>query len=100
MQPEKIIIAPVLTEKTNAMREAKVKKYTFRVDSRANKLEVMQAVKELFAVKPLSCNIVTVKPKPRSSRSRAALHSGRTSSWKKAIITLKGTDKIDVFEGG
>ncbi len=99
MQPDKIIIAPVLTEKTNAMREAKVKKYTFRVDARANKLEVMQAIKELFSVRPLSCNIITAKPKPRSSRSRSALHTGRTSSWKKAIITLKETDKIDVFEG-
>lgn len=99
MQADRIIIAPVLTEKSNAMREAKVKKYTFQVDLRANKLEVMQAIKELFAVKPLSCHIVNVKGKPRSSRGRASIHSGRTSTWKKAIVTVGLNDKIDVFEG-
>ncbi|HUZ18693.1 MAG TPA: 50S ribosomal protein L23 [Spirochaetia bacterium] len=99
MAPDKVIIAPVLTEKTNLQREEKRKTYSFRVDQRANKLQVMQAIKELFAVRPVSCRIMNVKPKPRSSRGRRATATGRTSTWKKAIVTLKEGERIEVFEG-
>lgn len=100
MAPDKVIIAPVLTEKTNLLREGNQKKYTFRVDARSNKLQVMQAVKELFSVKPVACQIVNVKSKPRQSRSRKGMNYGRTSTWKKAIVTLKRGESIEVFEGG
>ncbi len=100
MDADKVIIEPVVTEKTNALREGKTKRYVFRVDQRANKVEVMNAVRELFQVKPLSCHIMNVKPKPRSSRSRSGFHAGHTETWKKAIVTLRGADKIDIFEGG
>lgn len=100
MAPDKVIIAPVLTEKTNLLREDRRKKYTFRVDARSNKLQIMQAVKELFEVKPVACRIVNVKSKPRKSRSKSALNMGRTSTWKKAIVTLREGESIEVFEGG
>ena len=51
-----IIIEPVLTEKSNILRERN--KYVFRVDARANKLEVMEAIKSLFDVHPVACNIM------------------------------------------
>lgn len=100
MAPEKVIIAPVLTEKTNLLRESGRRKYTFRVDARSNKLQVMQAIKELFEVRPESCRIVNVKGKPRKSRTRTSNNSGYTSTWKKAIVTLRPGQTIDVFEGG
>lgn len=100
MAPEKVIIAPVLTEKTNLLRESRQKKYTFRVDARSNKLQVMQAVKELFQVKPVTCRIVNVKGKPRRSRSKSSFNTGYTATWKKAIVTLKAGESIEVFEGG
>ena len=100
MEPDKVIIAPLLTEKTNLQREQRRRAYTFRVDQRANKLQVMQAIKELFSVKPVSCRIMNVKPKPRSSRGRRAQTEGRTSTWKKAMVTLKEGERIEVFEGG
>lgn len=99
MAPDQVIIAPVLTEKSNVLREGRQKKYTFRVDARANKLQVMQAMKELFQVKPLSCHIMSVKSKPRKSRSKAASNMGHTSTWKKAIVTLQEGETIEVFEG-
>jgi len=99
MAPDQVIISPVLTEKTNLLREEKRKKYTFRVDARSNKLQVMQAVKELFEVRPVTCRIVNVKGKPRKSRSKSSYNMGYTSTWKKAIVTLREGETIDVFEG-
>jgi large subunit ribosomal protein L23 len=89
----RIVVSPVVTEKTNIMRESH--KYVFRVDSRANKFQIMKAVREQFGVHPLACNIITVTRKPKKVRYR----EGYTSSWKKAIITLPPEEKIAVFEG-
>jgi large subunit ribosomal protein L23 len=90
---DKIIIEPVITEKSNILRESH--KYTFRVDFRANKFEVMQAITKLFDVHPVSCRVVNVTPKPKRQRYK----EGYTSKWKKAILTLPEGEKIDIFEG-
>lgn len=99
MDVMKTIIEPVLTEKSNWMREGSLKKYIFKVDPRANKIQIMKAVKELFNVQPVSCNIVNVKSKPRMSRTKSGMRYGKTAPWKKAIITLKAGDKIDAVDG-
>ena len=93
MKAEEIILEPVLTEKANNQREAG--KYVFRVNVRANKVEIMDAVKKLFSVQPISCNVVNVAGKPKRSRSRA----GYKSAWKKAVVTIAKGEKIMVFEG-
>jgi large subunit ribosomal protein L23 len=93
MNPDQIIIEPVMTEKTNALRESN--KYVFRVNARANKIEIMRAVTQLFAVHPLECRVMNVNGKPKRLRYK----QGRTASWKKAIVTLSPGDKIAFFEG-
>jgi large subunit ribosomal protein L23 len=93
MTLDRIVIAPVVTEKTNIMRESH--KYVFHVDSRANKFQIMKAVRDQFGVHPLKCNIINITSKPKRVRYR----EGYTSSWKKAIITLPPEEKIAVFEG-
>jgi large subunit ribosomal protein L23 len=93
MTIERVIIEPVVTEKTNIMRERH--QYTFRVDARANKFQIMQAIAKQFSVHPLKCNVISVRPKPKRLRNRPGL----TSSWKKAIITLPSEEKIAIFEG-
>lgn len=93
MKTKDVIIEPVLTEKTNDLREKN--QYVFRVDPRANKIEIEQAIQRVFDVTPVACNVINVKGKPRRVRYRA----GRTSSWKKAIVTLKSGDSITLFEG-
>ena len=93
MTSESIIIAPVLTEKSNILREKG--KYVFRVDARANKHQISVAVRKLFDVHPVACNIINVGGKPKRTRNRA----GFTSSWKKAIVTLAKGEKIAIFEG-
>ena len=100
MRYDQIIIEPVLTEKTNSMREVEGKvKYTFKVNPRANKLQIMDAVKNLFSVKPVECRIINVKAKPRQSRTKSGIRSGSTTPWKKAIVTLAEGNKIEIIEG-
>ena len=83
MDSNEIIIEPVLTEKTNLLREGEAKTYVFKVSRRANKLMVMRAVKDLFKVRPVSCRIMNVRGKVRHNRavSRASFRrgSGRTA---------------------
>ncbi|HAL18518.1 MAG TPA: 50S ribosomal protein L23 [Spirochaetaceae bacterium] len=97
MNANQIIIAPILSEKSNTIREQDVKKYTFKVSASANKHEIMDAVEELFNVKPVSCNTMFVKGKPKNSRTRNRTE-GKRSSWKKAIVTMKKGDKITALE--
>ncbi len=82
MVAEDIILAPVVTEKSNLdMQEGK---YTFRVAKKATKVEIKNAVEKLFEVKVLKVNTMTVKGKDK----RVGVHQGRTSDWKKAIVTI------------
>ncbi|MDR2403961.1 MAG: 50S ribosomal protein L23 [Spirochaetaceae bacterium] len=93
MDYEKILIEPVLSEKSNILRESG--KYVFKVDPRANKLEIKEAVRRLFNVHPLSCTVMVVGGKPKRLRNRA----GYTATWKKAIVKLPKDEKIALFEG-
>jgi large subunit ribosomal protein L23 len=88
-----ILIEPVLSEKANILREQG--KYVFKVDSRATKLDIKEAVRRLFNVHPVSCTVMVVGGKPKRLRNR----SGYTSTWKKAIVRLPKDEKIGVFEG-
>ncbi|AYE36348.1 50S ribosomal protein L23 [Borrelia turcica IST7] len=93
-----IMISPMLTEKTNIQRE-NMNVYAFRVKKQANKKEVGAAIKELFNVVPISCNVLNVKSKNKVvvSRKGYPIGKGKTSSWKKAYVYLKKEDKIDIF---
>jgi large subunit ribosomal protein L23 len=90
--PEDIIIAPIITEKSYKLAQEQ-NKYTFKVHPDANKIEIKNAVEKLFKVKVTSVNTINVKPK----RKRLGKFEGKTSSWKKAIVTLKEGDKIELF---
>jgi len=103
MNSDLIIIEPVLTEKTNVLREGESKTYVFKVHKKANKLMVMRAVVNLFKVRPVSCRIINVRGKTCHNRaiSRASFRRGlgRTAAWKKAMVTLEKGQSIDAFEG-
>jgi large subunit ribosomal protein L23 len=79
-----------LTEKGSRQSE-KYNQYTIVADPRANKLEIKQAVQELFKVKVVRVNTLNVRGKARRKRTAQA---GRASNWKKAIVTLKDGEKI------
>ena len=90
---EQVLIEPVLSEKANILREEG--KYVFKVDPRATKIQIKEAVRRLYNVHPVSCTVMNVGGKPKRLRSRP----GYTSSWKKAIVRLSKDEKISVFEG-
>ena len=104
MEIENILICPLLTEKTSMLQEgiSDYKKYSFRVSMRANKLQVLYAVKTLFRVEPVSCNIVRVKGKKKRnlpiSKNNFKRGTGQTASWKKAIVTLSKGQSIEALE--
>lgn len=89
MLAEEIILAPVVTEKSND--ELQQGKYTFRVNKKATKVDIARAVERLFEVKVLKVNTMMVKGKEK----RVGYHVGKTSDWKKAIVTID-TDPSEV----
>jgi large subunit ribosomal protein L23 len=93
MRPDEILIEPILTEKSNVQREQG--KYVFRVSPRANKLQIRDAVRKLFDVHPVACQVINVHGKPKRVRYR----KGYTAGWKKAVVTLAPGEKIGIFEG-
>jgi large subunit ribosomal protein L23 len=93
MDPRQVIIEPVVSEKSYALMADG--KYTFRVDERAQKTQIARAVEEVFEVRVKSVRTATVRSKPK----RRGVHSGRTRSWKKAVVQLASGDRIELFEG-
>lgn len=93
MTLEQVLIAPVLSEKSNELREQG--KYVFKVDRAATKTDVKEAVRKLFNVKVVDCTVMNVGGKMKRVRSRP----GMTSSWKKAVVRLAPGETIKVFEG-
>ncbi len=85
-----IIKAPVITEKSESAKNDG--KYTFKVDPKANKIEIKEAIEKLFNVKVTSIRTLNVKPKKR----RVGRYSGFTNRTKKAIVTLAEGQTIDL----
>jgi large subunit ribosomal protein L23 len=91
VNPNKILISPVLSEKATNGKEQR--KYTFKVSRGANKIEIKKAVETLYNVKVGKVNIINVKPKPKRIRYKFGL----TRMYKKAVVTLK-SGEIDFYK--
>jgi len=90
MNSFEIIKTVRMTEKGTAQGE-RFNQYTVVADKRANKIQIRQAVQELFKVKVVKVNTVNVRGKHRRQRT---VQAGKSPDWKKAIVTLKEGDKI------
>ncbi len=88
------IVSPVVSEKSYRLVHAH-NQYSFRVLDDAHKIEIRQAVEELFNVTVTDVRIVKVQPKPK----RRGRSMGTRPGWKKAIVELQPGDSIDIFEG-
>jgi large subunit ribosomal protein L23 len=93
MDPRQVIIRPVVSEKSYALMADG--KYTFRVHDRAHKTQIAQAVEQIFDVNVRGVRTSKVNSKPK----RRGLHSGRSRSWKKAVVQLAPGERIELFEG-
>lgn len=89
-----IIRVPRITEKGTRLKEQS-NVLTFEVRSDANKVQVRKAIEGIFKVKVLDVTTVNVAGKLK----RMGMREGRRSDWKKAYVTLKPGEKIDIFEG-
>ena len=88
-----IVIAPIFSEKTSQLKEAK-NEYTFEVSMNANKIEIKQAIEKIFEVDVVNVNTIRYKGKPK----RQGRWEGYKPDWKKAIITVKSGQTIEDFE--
>lgn len=93
MHKYEVLRRPVITEKSDVMAEAR-NQYVFEVARGANKHQIHEAVQDLFGVTVVNVRTAIMPGKSR----RWGRHVTRTPSWKKAIVTLKSGDRIELFE--
>jgi large subunit ribosomal protein L23 len=92
MDPYRIILRPVITEKGTTLNE-QFNQYAFEVHPEANKQQVVEAVKAIYGVRVTKVRTMNLKGKARRTRFKM----GRTRQRKKAIVTLHEEDRIDLF---
>jgi large subunit ribosomal protein L23 len=93
MDHSQVIIRPVVSEKSYVL--SALHRYTFRVHHEAHKTQIRQAVEALFDVHVVEVRTSTVKSKPK----RRGTTTGRTRTWKKAIVQVRAGESIPIFQG-
>jgi large subunit ribosomal protein L23 len=91
-----IIVKPIITEKMTAIGE-KLQHYGFIVDKRANKLQIKAAIKDLYGVEVSTVNTMNYAGKRKSRFTKTGVIAGKTSAFKKAVVTLAEGETIDFF---
>ena len=92
--PRGVILRPVVSEKSYALLDDGI--YTFVVHPEANKTEIRQAVESIFRVRVAKVN--TLNRRGKRKRNRRTFTYGKRADTKRAIVTLQGDDRIDLFE--
>ncbi|MFR9165995.1 MAG: 50S ribosomal protein L23 [Dysgonomonas sp.] len=92
-----ILIKPILTEKQTEITEKFPNRYAFRVVPSANKVEIKKAVEQMYNVNVVRVNTMNYAGKRKSRYTKSGVVSGKTTAFKKAIITLKEGQVIDFF---
>ena len=87
---------PILTEKASALTE-KSSRSTFKVEHKANKLQIKQAIEKMYGVNILAINTMIVNGKLKSRNTKGGLVTGRSPKYKKAIVTLAAGETIDYY---
>ncbi|MBI9054238.1 MAG: 50S ribosomal protein L23 [Bacteroidales bacterium] len=91
-----ILLKPIVTEKMT-MQGEDLNRYGFVVDNRANKLQIKEAVEEMYSVTVNSVNTMRYLGKKKSRFTKSGVIEGRGKSFKKAIVTLADGEKIDFY---
>ncbi len=91
-----VILKPVITEKMTGLGE-KLNRFGFIVHKKANKVQIKNAVEELYGVDVKSVNTMNYSGKNKSRNSKSGVITGRTNSYKKAIVTLADGETIDFY---
>ena len=96
MKLTEVLVKPILTEKANKQQE-KLRTYAFKVDKRANKLEIKKAVEEFYGVKVSDVNTAVAPGKNKTKQTKAGLVEGKRPSYKKAFVTVGEGETIDLY---
>jgi large subunit ribosomal protein L23 len=96
MKLSEILIKPILTEKANAQQE-KLRRYAFKVNRKANKLEIKKAVQEFYGVNVIDVNTAVVPGKNKTRYTKAGFIKGQKPAYKKALVTVAEGETIDLY---
>ena len=96
MKLSEVLVKPILTEKANAQQE-KLRRYAFRVNRKANKLEIKKAVEEFYGVNVIDVNTSVVPGKNKTRFTKAGYVQGRKPAFKKALVTVAEGEAIDLY---
>ena len=96
MKVTEVLIKPILTEKANAQQES-LRRYAFKVNRRANKLEIKTAIEQFYGVNVLEVNTLVVPGKYKTRSTKSGVISGVKSGYKKALVTVAEGETIDLY---
>lgn len=96
MNLTEVLVKPILTEKANAQQE-KLRRYAFRVNRKANKLEIKTAVEAFYGVSVLEVNTIVVPGKNKTRYTKAGFIKGVKPAYKKAYVTVAEGETIDLY---
>jgi large subunit ribosomal protein L23 len=96
MKLSEVLIKPILTEKANAQQE-KLRRYAFKVNRKANKLEIKKAVQDFYGITVIDVNTTVVPGKAKARSTKAGIVQGRKPAYKKALITVAQGETIDLY---
>jgi large subunit ribosomal protein L23 len=96
MKLSEVLVKPILTEKANSQQE-KLRRYAFKVNRKANKLEIKKAVEDFYGVSVVDVNTAVVPGKNKTRFTKAGYVQGRKPAYKKALITVAEGETIDLY---
>lgn len=96
MKLSEVLIKPILTEKANAQQE-KLRRFAFKVNRKANKLEIKKAIEEFYGVTVVDVNTSVVPGKAKNRFTKSGLISGVKPAYKKAMVTVAEGETIDLY---
>ena len=96
MKQSEVLIKPIVTEKSNKLSDQR-RTYAFRVNRKANKLEIKKAIEEFYGVTVVDVNTVVVPGKAKSKFTKAGFISGRKPAFKKAYVSVAEGETIDLY---
>jgi len=96
MKLSEILIKPILTEKANGQQD-KLRRYAFKVNRKANKLEIKKAIEQFYGVNVVNVNTLVSPAKNKSRFTKSGFISGVKPGFKKALVTVAEGETIDLY---
>ncbi|MBZ5855689.1 MULTISPECIES: 50S ribosomal protein L23 [Flavihumibacter] len=96
MKLSEVLIKPILTEKANAQQES-LRRFAFKVDRKANKLEIKKAIETFYGVTVVDVNTAVVPGKNKTRFTKAGFIKGQKPAYKKALVTVAEGETIDLY---